>query len=210
LQITETEIVLPFNIKHSLPYENPLQFYTAGLTSLGLGILLLLLQAEQLLAIVLIAAGILLLVSPIIIAWSSKTVSRQFVRMNHEGVLLSSILPTLVQWGDIAAIALSTWTYLGRPHRVLSFVPRDPEALIARIIEHRAKNVFSRLLMKMNMSLYRRSHAPSPLMISHAVSPLPLDELLMLIQERFASELRENRVTVLGWQEGGTTDRCSE
>ncbi len=41
-------------------------------------------------------------------------------------------------------------------------------------------------------------------MISQAVSPIPLDELLTLIQERFANELRENRVTVLGWQESGT------
>ncbi len=43
-------------------------------------------------------------------------------------------------------------------------------------------------------------------MIAQGVSPIPLEELLMMIQERFASELRENHVTVLGWQESETTD----
>ena len=56
----------------------------------------------------------------------------------------------------------------------------------------------SRLFMQTNMSLYRRLHAPSPLRIPQEVSPIPLEELLMMIQERFASELRENHVTVLG------------
>jgi len=203
LQVTETEIFLPFSLKHSLPRGNPLQTSLAGVIPLGGGIILLVLQAGLLLPLVLIAAGFLLLISPVIMAWASKEVSRQFVRMNHEGILFASVLPTVVQWGDISTVTLSTWTSMGRPISSESFVPRDPEAMIARIIEQRAKNVFSRLLMKTNMSLYHRSNAPSPLMISQAVSPIPLDELLVLIQERFANELRESRVTVLGWQERG-------
>lgn len=210
MQVTEAEVFLPFNTTHSLPYKNPLQFYAAGLTSLGLGILLLVLHVELLLAIVLLAAGILLLISPVLIAWSNKSVSRQFVRMNHEGILLTSALPMVVQWGDIATVALSTWTSLGHPMRSLSFVPRDPEAMIARIIEHKAKNGFSRLLINTNISLYRRLHAPSPLMIPQGVSPIPLGELLTLIQERFGSELRENRVTVLGSPESETRDQRLE
>jgi len=204
LQVTETEIDLPFSSKYSLPHGNTLQTSIAGVIPLGAGILFLILQVELLLSIVLIAAGFLLLLSPLIIAWTSKRISRQFVRMNHEGVFFASLLPTVVQWGDISTVALSTWTSMGHPINSLSFVPRDPEAMIARIIEHRTKHIFSRLLMKTNVLFYRRSHAPSPLMISQAVSPIPLDELLTLIQERFANELRENRVTVLGWQESGT------
>lgn len=203
MQVTETEIFLPFSIKHALPRGNTLQTYVAGGVALGAGIIFLVLQIELLLSLVLIAAGFLLFIGPVLIAWTSQRVSRQFVRMNHEGIFFASLLPTVVQWGDISTVALSTWTYLGRPISSVSFVPRDPEAMIARIIEQRAKNVFSRLLMKTNMLLYRRSNAPSPLMISQAVSPIPLNELLALIQERFANELRESRVTVLGWQQRG-------
>lgn len=206
MQVTETEIVLPFSVEHLRPPGNTLQFYTAGLTSLGLGILLFVFHLELLLAIVLIAAGFLLLMSPVLIAWSSKTVSRQVVRINHEGVLFAPRLPTVVKWGDISTVTLSTWTYLGHPSRVVSFVPRDPEAMTARLIEHGAKNGFSRWLMKTNLGISRRTHAPSPLMISQQVSPIPLGELLAMIQERFASELRENRVAVLGWRESEITD----
>lgn len=205
--MTETEIVLPFSVEHLHPPGNALQFYTAGLTSLGLGILLFVFHIELLLAIVLIAAGVLLLISPVLIAWSSKTVSRQVVCINHEGVLFAPRLPNVVKWGDISTVTLSTWTSLGHPSRVVSFVPRDPEAMTARLLEHGAKNGFSRLLMKTNMVIYRRTHAPSPLMISQQVSPIPLEELLAMIQERFARELRENRVAVLGWQESEITDR---
>ena len=206
MQVTETDIVLPFSVKSSPPGGNPLQTSLAGVLPLGAGIVLLVLQAGLIFPLVLIAAGFLLLMSPVLMAWSSHTVSRQFVRISHEGVLFAPRLPTVVEWGDIATVALSTWTYLGHPIRLLSFVHRDPEALLARLTEHRASNGFSRLLTKTNMVFYRRSHAPSPLMISQQVSPIPLEELLALIQERFANELRENRVTVLGWQESGTGD----
>lgn len=206
MQVTETEIVLPFNIQHALPRGNPLQTSLAGVTLLGAGIILFVLQAGLLFPLVCIAAGFLLLISPVLMVWSSHTVARQFVRMNHEGVLFASVLPTVVEWGDISTVALSTWTYLGRPINSLIFVPRDPETTIARIIEYRAKNIFSRLLMKTNMWFYRRSHAPSPLIISQQVAPIALEELLTLIQERFGSALRRNRVTVLGWQESGSGD----
>jgi hypothetical protein len=47
------------------------------------------------------------------------------------------------------------------------------------------------------MELYHLLHMPPPLSILQSVSPIPLEELLALIQERFARELRENRVTIL-------------
>ena len=159
--MNEAEISFSPNVKNFPPQGNILQFYTAGVIGLGTGIFFtVLLHAVSLLSIVLIAAGILLLIGPVLIAWYSKEASKMFVCINHEGVLLAAILPTVVQWRDISTVALSTWTYLGHPFHTLSFVPRDSKAMMARIIEERARHMFSRLLMQTNMSLYRPSHAP--------------------------------------------------
>lgn len=209
MQVSESEIFLPFGRQHALPHGNIRQ-YTVGIISSGAGVILLVFHIELLVAFALIAAGILILISSLVIAWSRKGVSRQFVRINHEGVLFASVLPTMIQWGDISTVALFTWTYLGRPIRVVGFVPRDPEAMSARIIEQRAKTVFSRLLLKTRLRIYRRTLAPSPLMISQVVSPIRLDALLAMAQERFANELRENHVAVLGWQEIGSRDERSQ
>ncbi len=135
MQVSETEISFSPNVKNLPSHRNTLQFYTAGVTSLGAGIFFIVLfHAVSLLFIVLIITGILLLIGPVLITWGNKEASKQFVRINHEGVLLAAILPTVVQWRDISTVALSTWTYLGRPIHTLSFVPRDSQAMIARIV----------------------------------------------------------------------------
>lgn len=77
-------------------------------------------------------------------------------------------------------------------------IPHDP--MLARIVEKRSGNVFTRFFTRINVFFYRRSKALSPLSIPQAVLSISIDDLLAMIQERFADELGEHGVTVWGWQ----------
>jgi hypothetical protein len=204
LQVTETEIVLPFSLKHSLPRGNPLQTSLAGVIPLGGGIILLVLQAGLLFPLVFIAAGFLLLISPVIMAWASKGVSRQFVRMNHEGVLFASLLPSAGSMGRyfdgwplhvdlygasyqlVKLCASRSCSHDCSYHRT-----KSKECVLSFVHENEY----------VALSLFKCSLSFDDFTSGFA-NPSRI-ELLALMQERFANELRGSRVTVLGWQERG-------
>jgi len=56
-------------------------------------------------------------------------------------------------------------------------------------------------MSKIDLYFYRRSNNLSPLIIPQGILPISIDELIAMLQERFASELREYHITVREWQE---------
>jgi hypothetical protein len=124
--------------------------------------------------------------------------------ISHEGILCSTLFPWSLRWDDIATLFLYTWEYLGsRP--ALGIVPRDFEALCTRFLEEHSRNARHRacysLLLRISIWIYRRSKKSlAPIHILQVTLPISLDELIAIIQERFATELREHHITVLGWQ----------
>lgn len=126
-------------------------------------------------------------------------------RVTHEGFSFSHLFgvalsPLVVQWSEISALVPYTRIYLGRPVASLGIVPHDPEAIVARIIQDKSVSFFSHFLMKVNIYFYQRSKALSPLNIPSVILPVSIDELIELIQERFASELNTHCIAVQGWQ----------
>ncbi|HEU5376520.1 MAG TPA: hypothetical protein VFV38_13850, partial [Ktedonobacteraceae bacterium] len=182
-----------------------------GIFLLGGGIFLLIpgenvhvTLGELLFSILLIGLAVLFLLPSIIalvmmLKGNNSRLTR-VVRITTEGVFFVHLFPTVVAWSEISRLVLYMQPYLGNHHAVLSILPRDPEAILARILEKRSGNVFTRLFTKITVFFYRRSNALSPLSIPQAVLSIPLDDFLAMIQERFADELGEHGVTVLGWQ----------
>lgn len=158
------------------------------------------------LAIFFLVLSILFLLPSIIalamIRPGDRSRSSRFVRIDHEGFLFLYLFPTVVQWSEISSLVPYTRAYLGRPYAELAIVPKDPEAILARIIDERSRGFFSHFLARINVYFYRRSKTLSPLKVPQVILPVSVDELIAMIQERFANELREHRVAILEWQEG--------
>ena len=90
---------------------------------------------------------------------------------------------------------------MGHLQAGLAIVPQNPEVIIARIFDERSRNFLSRFMSKIDLYFYRRSNNLSPLIIPQGILPISIDELIAMLQERFASELREYHITVREWQE---------
>jgi hypothetical protein len=215
LQVTETEIILPLNIQRNIsPTKRDLLSLCVGSIFMpGVGIFLLIphgglipTTGEGPLSLLLIVLSILVLLPSLtalaIVLQGDSSRSSRFVRINHEGVFFTHLFPTVVKWSEISTLVPYTRTYLGHRQTALGGVPQDPEAIIARILDERSRNFLSRFFSRINRYLYRRSNALSPLPIPQVMVPISIDELIALIQERFANELSEHHVTILGWQAG--------
>ena len=206
LQVTETEIVLSLDLNRYIPSKEMVSLGLVGLLMLGGGIWWLVSTWGQVprmfLPILLIGLALLVLLGSIMALDMLRQGDRRFVRITHEGVFFSPLLPTVVKWSEIAALGPYTRTFLGSSFISLGFVPRDPEALFARIIEAHSNNAFFHVISKINVALYRRfSSTFLPLQISQmALVPSSVDEVVTLIQERFSAELRASPITIQEWQ----------
>lgn len=218
LQVTETEILLSFNIKRDTPLSkrNMLPLCVVGFFLLGGGVLLLIpnggllpTSGEGPLAILLLVLLILFLLPSVtaltMTLHGENARAPRFVQIDQEGVCFShlfgvALVPMMVKWSEISLLVPYTRTSLGHRITALGIVPQDVDALLACIIERRSGNFFSRFLSQINISLYRRSHVLTPLNITQALLPISVDELIAMIQERFANELNKNRVTIGEWQ----------
>ena len=215
MQVTETEIILPFNANRNIPLSRRdiLSLCIAGIFMLGGGIFLLIphgglipITNESPLSILLIILSILILLpSTALLAMSLQGESMhspRFVRIDHEGIFFSYLLPTVVKWSEISMLTpYTTRTYLGSRSVALGIAPQDPENILARITDKRSMNFLSHFLMKADLYFYHRSNKPSPLILPQMLLPISIDELIAMIQERFANELREHHVVVSGWQD---------
>lgn len=213
MQVTETEIILPFSVKRGIPLSRRdlLSLCLIGFALLGVGLFWLIPHGGPIptaggdsLAFVCIVLAILFLLPSVtaLVLFQRGERSPQGVHITHEGILFAHLFPTVVAWSEISALVPYRWTYMGRPLTVLGVVPHDPEAIIARYIEKRSRNVFIRFLAKSNIAISRRANTLTPLHIPQAMVPITIDELLAMIQERFADELREHHIAVLGWDQG--------
>jgi len=147
---------------------------------------------------VLFALGIVLIVLAILLPLidlltitlrARSTRSPHQVRINHEGIFTSRD-SFLIKWGEIKE--LSPATFLGSPY--LQIVPWD----LTEVAE-RAKVSSGRLLrfgVNLTLLLFGRSKSPAPIGISQRALPISIDELLAAIQEHFAPQLLEHRITV--------------
>lgn len=214
LHVSETEIILSLGvILERFSRRDMVSPCLMGILLLGAGLFFLFPPAGLIpatdngpLVIVLIILSMLFLlpsVTILVMIWQSeRSRSSRFVRINHEGFLFSYLFPTVVTWGEISSLVPYTRIFLGYSHANLGVVPQDPEAILARIIDVKSKGFFSRWFWRVNLYFYRRSRVLSPLTIPQAMVPIPMEEFIELIQERFGSELRKHGIALLGWQEG--------
>ncbi len=207
MQVTDTEILLPFKLNNSLSNRDMISFLgIGGIVMLGIGMFWLIADwgqiPEILLPILLIGLAILFLLSLVMLL----QYERYFIRIDHEGFFFShlfgvALVPTVVKWSEISTLLPYTLTSLGRSITALGIVPHDPEALIARLVNGRSRNFLSHFVAQINLFFYRRSSVLTPLNIPQVILPISIDELIAMIQERFAAELREYHITVRRWQE---------
>jgi hypothetical protein len=94
------------------------------------------------------------------------------VVISREGIFdnASAVGAGMLKWEEIAEIY--TYTFMGQ--RMLGIVPRDTEAVIAR------QPLFKRVLAKMN-----RGMVQAPFNIAQNTLPIPVDELVKEIEERW-------------------------
>jgi hypothetical protein len=206
LQVTDTEILLPFNVNSSLSSREMISFLgIGGIVMLGLGVFWLIADwgqtLEMLLPILLIGLAILFLLGSMVLLQNE----RYFIRIDREGFCFShlfgvALVPTVVKWSEISTLLPYTLTSLGRSIPVLGIVPYDPEALLARLVNGRSRNVLAHVVSQMNLAFYRRSSALTPLNIPQVILPISIDALIAMIQEHFAAELREYHITVRGYR----------
>ncbi len=213
MQVTETEIILPFKIERNRSFSkrNLVPLCLIGFLLLSAGVFFLIphkglipTTGEEPLAIFLIVLAIMFLLPSIsalaIMLRGESSRAPRFVRIDHEGIFFSHLLPVVVKWSEISTLVPYTWTYLGSYHADLGIIPLNSEAIIDYIVENRSKNFLSMILSKINLYLFSRSNALTPLNIPQVFLPITIDELITMIQERFADELSESHITVLGWQ----------
>lgn len=127
------------------------------------------------------------------------------LHITHEGIFCGlPVFSTLISWDKMIAIVPYTLKLFGNNYPALGIIPRDYEALITRAIEEHARNAWQRawyhLLDRINTWFEHRSNALAPIHIYELSLPISIDELLAVIQERFAVELREHHIIVQDWQ----------
>jgi hypothetical protein len=111
------------------------------------------------------------------------------VRINQEGIFMSRDR-VLIKWAEIKE--LSQATFMGSPY--LRIAVWNPEEVAARA--KAAAQPFMRLLVTLNLLIFRFSRSSYPIGLAQRVIPIPLSELLAAIQEHFGLQLREHHVLV--------------
>jgi len=74
----------------------------------------------------------------------------------------------------------------------------DYEAFLARLVQEQRPGPLRRLFLRIHAREISRLIAP--INIPQGLLPISIDELMREITTRFATELQEHHVTVLGWQ----------
>ncbi len=216
MQVTETEIII--SLAFPLSLADPLK---QGLRFLGLGsVLLFVVNITLLLAsrgtapiwvdVLLggsILLGLLVVAGLVQFRQNSPGLAAPIVRISHEGIFFAQCFgvacPILITWSDISALVPFTLTTrMGRPVG-LAIVPHDQEMLLDQLLKHRSNDVLARLVFHINASVYKRTTMPTPLTLPQGLLTISVDELILMIQERFASELREHSVAISEWQTFG-------
>ncbi len=118
-----------------------------------------------------------------------KHTSPPYVRINHEGIFTSRD-SLLIKWAEIKA--LSPATFLGTPY--LQVVPWNLAEVASRA--KRSSGRFLRFGIHLTLLLFGRMKSPATIGISQMALPISIGELLAAIQEHFAPELLEHRITV--------------
>jgi hypothetical protein len=131
--------------------------------------------------------------------------------INHKGILCGlPIFSTLITWDEMIAMVPYTWKLFGYTYPVLGIIPRDYKSLITRAIEEHTEHAWQRawyhFLDKINAWFEHGSNARAPIHIFELRLPLSIDELLVVMQERFTVELREHHVMIQGWQNEAASD----
>ncbi|MFL5627725.1 MAG: hypothetical protein ACJ788_19270 [Ktedonobacteraceae bacterium] len=129
-------------------------------------------------------------------------------RISHEGICSPSpvnwlsyegtCFPVLVQWDEIKAFFPYTV-----PNGVLAIgiVLGSYEAFLARSIQENSLGALRRFFISVNARILRGNpRYLAQVNIPQRNVPLSIEELLTEIRTRFAAELQEYRITVLGWQ----------
>ncbi|EFH87201.1 hypothetical protein [Ktedonobacter racemifer] len=205
MQVTDTEILLPF--KNS-PQNSPLSsremisyLGIGGSAMLSIGIVWLIADwghiPEILLPILLIGFAILCLLCSMML-WQNE---RHFIRIDREGFCFTQLfggtqVPTMVAWDEISSLGPYNTVIFGQSIISLGIFPQDSEAIIARIVAQNSRTFLSRLTVQINIYFHRRSNFLTPLHIPTGILPISIDELIAMIQERFAVELHEHHITV--------------
>lgn len=206
LQITETEISIPLKVH----YENgpdisnsAMLFALMGGTfalCLGLGIYCLALS-NTLMGFGFLFFAIFLFFTSLILALAFPMLIRGLhagpwqLRISHEGFLYTYILPIFIRWDEITSFVL--YTFEGMP--TLSITVDDEMTIFTRFLElqsiHGWESTYYHFMFRMSVQFLRHRH--SPFFLNQRLLPIPINELVMLIQEHFASELREHSIAVL-------------
>jgi|SRR5579859_5927298 len=119
--------------------------------------------------------------------------------ISHQGIFICNFLFVFIRWDEISALVPYSQDSKGAPRR-LGIVLQDSKAVLARFLEENSRNFWQRalysFLVKISAWFLRFSKAPSLLYIGQEVLPISIDELVMALQERFATELCEYHISV--------------
>ncbi len=211
MQVNEKEIILPFRTRRELypSKRSAFLFCLVNIFLLGAGIFRLiplgvwpLTLAELFPSILLFLLALFLLPLSVFVLTSAlrkdKPRLSNSVRISHEGIAFSHLFPALA-WEEISALVPYTWTQFGQSRTSLGIVPRNPSLLLARMREKNATSFLSRMSTRFVLYTYR--NALTILNIPKSFLPIPMDEFLALIEERFADELSRYDITIAEWQD---------
>jgi hypothetical protein len=109
--------------------------------------------------------------------------------------------PALIPWSEIKTLVpyevhLSTMSQKTIP--MFGIVLRDYEGFLAHLIQEQRPGLLRRLALRIRAREIARLMAP--INIPQGLLPISIDELIREITTRFAAEIQENHITVLGWQ----------
>ena len=189
----------------SRSFSNRDMLSVTGICLLVAGVLLFLRQAIILPIVLVMVAAIFILAivtSTIILTRSAKLSSQYTICIDHEGVHWPRLFrktpdTELIRWDEISTFILHTRTFSGHYLNVLGVVLHDPEATLARLYNMKAGHPLSRFVIKTYLNFYKGPSFRTPLNIPQTLVPVPLEELLEMIQERFADELYRHHIILL-------------
>lgn len=119
--------------------------------------------------------------------------------ISHQGIFLCNFLFVFIRWDEISALVPYSQDSKGA-YQHLGIVLRDTETVLARFLEENSRNIWQKalysILIKPSVWLFHFSKDPSLLFLSQEVLPISIDELVMALQERFATELSEYHISV--------------
>jgi hypothetical protein len=116
-----------------------------------------------------------------------------YMRISDEGIFTSGD-SLLIYWSEIKELSRST--FMGFPF--LRIVTWNLEEVASRA-KASSRPLF-RFGINITLGIFTLLKSPAPIGIYQMSLPVSIDKLLTTIHERFAAKLRENRITVRGWQ----------